>query len=100
MPRSVDGFTYGCEVGGNPGGGFGLNDENRPDSLLLIAAQALLDRVRRDAGAVFNFQPLHVDAVGNGHPTKLVAEVAVHAAKHLFAGGERIDDTAFPRAGA
>ncbi len=55
---------------------------------------------RRHAGAVLDFQPLNVDAVGGRGFAKQVAEMAVDTAEDFFTGRKRVDDAAFPGPGA
>ena len=45
MGRRVHGFAHGGKAAGNAGGSFGLDDEHSLDSMVLVPAQALLDRI-------------------------------------------------------
>src|ERR671918_1827126 len=100
MPGGVHRFANGCKVARNARRGFGLEDKNRSDLMLSVSVEALLNRLSRHAGPVFNLQPVNLDAVRRGDAAKRIAEVAVHTAQHLVAGRKRIDDAGFPTSGA
>jgi hypothetical protein len=96
MGRSINGMPNSRKAAGDSGRGFSLDHQDRLDLVLFIKTQTLLNRSSRNAGAVINFQPVNLDAVGCSSATIEIAEVTVNATQYLVARRQRIDDAGLP----
>ena len=82
------------------GRGLVMQDADRLDLVVLVFAQARFDRLRIGAGAPVGGDEFGLEAELLGHLLPQRGELAGLDHQHLVAGRQRVDQRAFPGAGA
>ena len=100
MARGVDRLADVGDVRGDAGRGLVVDDADGLDLVLLVLAQAGFDGGRIGGAAPIGFDEFGIEAQLLRHGLPQRGEVAGLEHQDLVAGGEHIDESRFPRAGA